>query len=83
VVQNFGSVQEIIFLEVALTENWLIFITRTSQGKNSGGYTRPSWQLVGAVLGVDVIATIFALFGWLSGSAVSLSWILFFFLEDG
>jgi len=60
IVQNFGSVQEILFLEVALTENWLIFVTR-------GGKTWPSWQLVGAILGVDAIATIFCLFGWLSG----------------
>jgi hypothetical protein len=29
----------------------------------------PSWQLVGAVLGVDIIATIIAIFGWLSGAA--------------
>ncbi|KAL1876841.1 hypothetical protein VTK73DRAFT_9143 [Phialemonium thermophilum] len=61
VVQNFGSVQEILFLEVSLTENWLIFVTR-------GGKTWPSWQLVGAILGVDVIATLFCLFGWLSRS---------------
>ncbi|GKT97997.1 h+-transporting atpase [Fusarium langsethiae] len=61
IVQNFGSVQEILFLEVALTENWLIFVTR-------GGKTWPSWQLVGAILGVDILATLFALFGWLSGT---------------
>ncbi|KAI0172465.1 plasma-membrane proton-e [Hypoxylon sp. FL1284] len=60
-IQNFGSVQEVLFLEVALTENWLIFVTR-------GGQTWPSWQLVLAILGVDALATIFALFGWLSGS---------------
>ncbi|KAF2264310.1 plasma-membrane proton-e [Lojkania enalia] len=60
IVQNFGSVQEILFLEVALTENWLIFVTR-------GGKTWPSFQLVAAILGVDAIATIFCLFGWLSG----------------
>ena len=60
IIQNFGSVQEILFLEVALTENWLIFVTR-------GGKTFPSFQLVGAILGVDALATIFALFGWLSG----------------
>ncbi|PSN60226.1 plasma-membrane proton-e [Corynespora cassiicola Philippines] len=59
-VQNFGSVQEILFLEVALTENWLIFVTR-------GGKTWPSFQLVAAILGVDALATIFCLFGWLSG----------------
>ncbi|KAM0440047.1 hypothetical protein ACHAPT_001150 [Fusarium lateritium] len=61
IIQNFGSVQEVLFLEVALTENWLIFVTR-------GGKTWPSWQLVGAILGVDVIATLFCLFGWLSGN---------------
>ncbi|KAI1378956.1 plasma-membrane proton-e [Hypoxylon crocopeplum] len=61
VVQRFGSIQEVLFLEVALTENWLIFVTR-------GGQTWPSWQLVGAILGVDALATIFTLFGWLSGS---------------
>lgn len=61
IIQNFGSVQEILFLEISLTENWLIFVTR-------GGKTWPSWQLVGAILGVDVIATLFCLFGWLSTS---------------
>jgi len=60
IIQNFGSIQEILFLEVALTENWLIFVTR-------GGKTWPSFQLVGAILGVDAMATIFCLFGWLSG----------------
>ncbi|KAI1872339.1 uncharacterized protein JN550_004058 [Neoarthrinium moseri] len=61
IIQRFGSIQEVLFLEVALTENWLIFVTR-------GGRTWPSWQLVGAILGVDILATIFCLFGWLSGS---------------
>jgi H+-transporting ATPase len=59
-IQNFGSPQEIIFLEVALTENWLIFVTR-------GGKTWPSWQLVGAIFIVDVLATLFCVFGWLNG----------------
>ncbi|KAI1161705.1 E1-E2 ATPase-domain-containing protein [Nemania serpens] len=61
IIENFGSIQEVLFLEVALTENWLIFVTR-------GGETWPSWQLVGAIFGVDVLATLFCLFGWLSGS---------------
>jgi len=60
IVQNFGNTQEIIFLEIALTENWLIFVTR-------GGKTLPNWQLVGAIFGVDVLATLFCIFGWLSG----------------
>lgn len=60
IVQNFGSPQEILFLEIALTENWLIFVTR-------GGKTWPSWQLVGAIGVVDALATLFCVFGWLSG----------------
>lgn len=59
IIQNWGSIQEIIFLEVALTENWLIFVTR-------GGNAWPSVQLVGAIFGVDVLASIFCLFGWFS-----------------
>lgn len=59
IIQNWGSIQEVIFLEVALTENWLIFVTR-------GGDTWPSVQLVGAILAVDALASIFCLFGWLS-----------------
>lgn len=61
IIQNYGSIQEVLFLEISLTENWLIFITR-------GGKTWPSWQLIGAIFVVDVLATIFAIFGWLSGS---------------
>lgn len=60
IIENWGSPQPILFLEVSLTENWLIFVTR-------GGKTWPSWQLVGAILGVDIIATLFCVFGWLSG----------------
>jgi H+-transporting ATPase len=61
IIVNFGAIQPILFLEVALTENWLIFVTR-------GGKTFPSFQLIIAILGVDALATIFALFGWMSGS---------------
>jgi H+-transporting ATPase len=61
IIENFGSVQEILFLEISLTENWLIFVTR-------GGKTWPSWQLVGAIFGVDVLATLFCVFGWFSGA---------------
>lgn len=59
IIQNWGSIQEVLFLEVTLTENWLIFVTR-------GGQTWPSIPLVGAIGGVDALATIFALFGWFS-----------------
>ncbi|KAF9883951.1 hypothetical protein FE257_002633 [Aspergillus nanangensis] len=59
IIQNWGSIQEVLFLEVALTENWLIFVTR-------GADTWPSIHLVTAILGVDILATIFCLFGWFS-----------------
>ncbi|RDL30411.1 Plasma membrane ATPase [Venustampulla echinocandica] len=59
-IQNYGNIQGILFLQISLTENWLIFVTR-------GGQTWPSWQLVGAIFVVDVLATLFCVFGWLTG----------------
>lgn len=60
VIQNYGNIQGILFLEVSLTENWLIFVTR-------GFETYPSFQLILAIFGVDVLATLFAVFGWFTG----------------
>jgi len=60
IIDNYGSIQEILFLEISLTENWLIFVTR-------GGHTYPAWQLVMAIFAVDVLATLFCVFGWISG----------------
>ncbi|KAH9840682.1 uncharacterized protein C8Q71DRAFT_419758 [Rhodofomes roseus] len=65
-IQEAGSVQEILFLEVVLTESWIILITRMARSPNSGPFVWPSWQLIGAILGVDVLASIFVIFGWLS-----------------
>lgn len=62
VIQNYGSVQGILFLQISLTENWLIFVTR-------GFETYPSFQLVAAIFGVDVLATLFCVFGWFTGGA--------------
>jgi len=59
-IQNFGNVQLMLFLQISLVENWLIFVTR-------GGQTWPSWKLVGAIFMVDVISTLFCVFGWLHG----------------
>ncbi|KAJ1548295.1 plasma membrane H+-ATPase [Cladochytrium tenue] len=90
VVQLHGGDQPVLFLEVALTESWLIFVTRAATdsaaavggaGSDDGGERGggggggglglggllsppPSWQLVGAVLAVDVVATLFCVFGW-------------------
>lgn len=62
VIQNYGSVQGILFLQISLTENWLIFVTR-------GFETYPSFQLVMAIFGVDILATLFCVFGWFTGGA--------------
>ncbi|KAJ3011458.1 plasma membrane H+-ATPase [Thoreauomyces humboldtii] len=64
IIERYGGYQEVLFLEVTLTENWLIFITRSS---NTLFDTAPSWQLCAAVFSVDVIATLFCVFGWFSG----------------
>lgn len=63
IIQNFGAIDGVLFLQISLTENWLIFITR-AQGPFWSSL--PSWQLSGAVFIVDVIATCFTLFGWWS-----------------
>ncbi|KAI5852219.1 hypothetical protein BZA05DRAFT_39028 [Tricharina praecox] len=64
IVQNFGNRDEVLFLEISLTENWLIFITRANGPFWS---SIPSWQLSGAIFLVDIIATFFCLFGWFLG----------------
>ncbi|GAV27646.1 plasma membrane ATPase [Pichia membranifaciens] len=63
IIQNFGSIDGVLFLQISLTENWLIFITRAVGPFWS---SIPSWQLSGAVFIVDIIATCFTLFGWWS-----------------
>lgn len=63
IIQNFGGMDGILFLQISLTENWLIFITR-AQGPFWSSV--PSWQLAGAVFAVDIIASCFTLFGWWS-----------------
>ncbi|KAL6690110.1 plasma-membrane proton-e [Trichoderma pleuroticola] len=69
IVQNFGNIDEVIFLEISLTENWLIFITRANGPFWS---SIPSWQLSGAILVVDIIATLFCVFGWFIGEQTSI-----------
>ncbi|OBR14203.1 Plasma membrane ATPase [Colletotrichum higginsianum IMI 349063] len=60
VIHEYGSIQEILFLEISLTQNWLIFVTR-------GFETFPSFQLIGAIAAVDVLSILFCVFGWFSG----------------
>ncbi|KAF1961507.1 plasma-membrane proton-e [Byssothecium circinans] len=69
IVQNFGVRDEVLFLEISLTENWLIFITRANGPFWS---SIPSWQLAGAIFVVDVLATLFCIFGWFVGGQTSI-----------
>jgi len=64
IAQNFGVRDEILFLQISLSENWLIFITRANGPFWS---SIPSWQLTAAILLVDIVATFFCLFGWFQG----------------
>ncbi|CAO2648573.1 Nn.00g078400.m01.CDS01 [Neocucurbitaria sp. VM-36] len=69
IVQNFGRRDPVLFLEISLTENWLIFITRANGPFWS---SIPSWQLTSAILVVDIVATMFTLFGWFVGGKTSI-----------
>jgi H+-transporting ATPase len=64
IAQNHGVRDEILFLQISLSENWLIFITRANGPFWS---SIPSWQLTAAILLVDIVATFFCLFGWFQG----------------
>ncbi|KAI1403752.1 plasma-membrane proton-e [Hypoxylon fuscum] len=68
IVQNNGNMDEVLFLEISLTENWLIFITRANGPFWS---SIPSWQLTGAILLVDILATCFTIWGWFEGGALT------------
>lgn len=61
IVAHQGNIDAVVFLEITLTENWLIFITRANGPFWSSA---PSWQLCCAVLLVDILATLFTMFGW-------------------
>ncbi|KAL1968726.1 hypothetical protein VTN77DRAFT_1552 [Rasamsonia byssochlamydoides] len=69
IVQNFGKRDPVLFLEISLTENWLIFITRANGPFWS---SIPSWQLTGAILLVDIVATLFCVLGWFVGGQTSI-----------
>ncbi len=68
IAQNNGNLDEIVFLQISLTENWLIFITRANGPFWS---SIPSWQLTGAILVVDILATCFCIWGWFEGGQLT------------
>jgi H+-transporting ATPase len=61
IIEKEGRRDSIIFLEIALTETWLILITRT--GGRPFWSSRASWQLYMAIFLVSILATTFCLFG--------------------
>ncbi|KAJ5239416.1 plasma membrane ATPase [Penicillium chermesinum] len=65
IVENFGARDMVLFLEIALTQNWLIFITRLNPDIESSGWKQrlPSLKLFLAVFLVDVAATLACGFG--------------------
>ncbi|ETI24314.1 plasma membrane ATPase [Cladophialophora carrionii CBS 160.54] len=67
--QNFGHKDSILFLQICLSENWLIFITRANGPFWS---STPSWQLFAAILLVDILATLFCIFGWFADGRTSI-----------
>ncbi|KAL4999254.1 hypothetical protein BDV10DRAFT_193715 [Aspergillus recurvatus] len=69
IVQNYGKRDEVLFLEISLTENWLIFITRANGPFWS---SLPSWQLAAAIFVVDLVASFFCYFGWFVGGQTSI-----------
>lgn len=65
IIHNYGVVDEVLFLQIVLTENWLILITRADGPFWS---SCPSWQLGGAIFIVDAVATIMAWYGAFKGN---------------
>ena len=65
IIEGKGIDHSVVFLEITLTENWLIFITRA--GGQPFWASRPSWQLSTAILLVDALATAFCVMGWFNG----------------
>jgi H+-transporting ATPase len=62
-----GFTEPIVFLEIILTQSWLVFSTRT----HGPFYEQlPSWQLALAVLAVDILASCFVLFGWFVSTSI-------------
>ena len=59
IISRKGDYHAIMFLQIVLTESFTILVMRAGKGN-----LFPSWQLAGAVLLVDALATLFCLFGW-------------------
>lgn len=64
IIEGRGSRDEVMFLQVALTQSWLILVTRAAgAGSQSLWKSKPSLPLCGAIGAVDLTATLMARFG--------------------
>ncbi|KAJ5577146.1 ATPase P-type K/Mg/Cd/Cu/Zn/Na/Ca/Na/H-transporter [Penicillium sp. DV-2018c] len=62
VIEGWGSRDKVLFLEIALTQSWLILITRVT-GSRSFFTVRPSTWLITAIVLVNVTGTLMAAYG--------------------
>jgi H+-transporting ATPase len=64
IIEGRGSRDEVMFLEIALTQSWLILVTRAAgTGSQSLWKSPPSLALLGAIGSVDLTATLMGHFG--------------------
>ncbi|KAJ5787070.1 P-type ATPase [Penicillium paradoxum] len=83
VIEGRGSRDAVLFLQISLTQSWLILITRiTGSGSKSLWANRPSVYLVAAVVAVNLTATFMTAYGIFSHPTSWLTiwrvWILSF-----
>ncbi|KAJ5561436.1 ATPase P-type K/Mg/Cd/Cu/Zn/Na/Ca/Na/H-transporter [Penicillium sp. DV-2018c] len=62
VIEGWGSQDEVLFLEITLTQSWLILITRVT-GSRSFLTNLPSIWLIAAIVLVNVTGTLMAAYG--------------------
>ena len=71
IIEGKGLAHSVMFLEIFLTQSWLIFITRA--GSRPFWSPMPSWQLIVAIFLVEVLATAFCVLGWFNGGGKTAS----------
>lgn len=71
IVEGKGLAPSVIFLEIVLTQNWLIFTSQA--GSRPFWSPMPSSQLIVAIFLVDVLVTAFCVLGWFNGGGKTVS----------
>jgi H+-transporting ATPase len=83
VIEGRGSRDEVMFLQISLTQSWLILVTRAAgAGSQSLWKNRPSLALCGAIGAVNVTASLMAHYGVFgaptSGLTIVRDWVISF-----